>query len=467
MPVTAAARELSVTYNSVTINPHGYTFEELSKDRAAFSCDFIVVGSSEAAFKAACDAVETAFSAPFRDLTVTLGSQTLLSASQSGNTGLDPIATITKPGGPPDSGRSTRYRLRVEFGRPATWATISGLRDSHVVVSKSPAGRALVTLRGTFTATTALGDAKAAHDAGIGTFASDTKTWLGITTWELVEERTLDVSVNRKTADFERVYQELFASQAADSVVRQRLVVTRSRRGSEFSPQSDFQSGAPGGTSDAPSDLSVQVVPLTDFSATYEAWVDKAVTTDLPGLWASIETFVLAQIKADLGVSAIALLGSAPSYDEDDNRITAVVTGTCRDADSTDIIQNVLEQTVRTQPGYEGLPVWDGNPESAIVYRTQQVRTRTTTRRWRVLAAVTDSGDSAAGWNPGGRFSPMVVRDQPGATPIADASGATWFPVDVMDPPSKRPLRIGRPPFTIDMTEYSFTRVERAWVPVA
>ncbi len=523
MPVSGPTRELAITYNSYQVGGstgrqiHGFSQQSVSKDRAAISFDVIVTASTESAFAAACSAIEAAYSTPYKDLTVALGSSSLIAVTQNGNTGLDAIATIEKPGGPPDSGRSRRYRVRIEYGLPASWATTPGLRDSHVALSKGPQGRALVTLRGTFTAISG-NDAKAQHDAQIDTWAAAQKTWLGITTWQLVEVGTVEVSVNRKTCEFSRTYIELFATQGAASVVRQSLVVTRIRRGSEYSPQA----GAPsGGTTDQAGNAA-DVVPLTDISATYEAWIDKSVTTDLKSTWAALESFVIAQIAVELGTSSFGMISAAPSYHVDQNQITAIVTGVAADVDASAIVQNVFEQSTRRQPGYEFLPVWSGNPLEAIVQPGQEVLVRTTTRRWRTLGSISGgslgvssgggsgSGAGGGGWGAigyvgqgigsslagaeyvgspiafgnYGSWQPTLIPDangnysNPGGTVIGSpgsgsgggasggadlgaigAGGSGWYPID--SDQGSRPLAIGRRPFVIYLTERWSTLIER------
>lgn len=478
MPVTAATRELAVTYNGTTVYPHGFTAQEFSKDRASFTFDVVVTATSEAAFAAACIAIEAAYSAPFKDLRVVLGSTDLINVTQSGSTALDAVATISVLGAAPDSGRSRVYRVRIEYGRPASWAATSGLRDSVVSLAYDPQGRALVTLSGTFTAITS-SDAKAVHDGAIATWAAAQLSWLGIATYQLIGRPTLDVSVNRKTAAFSRVYQELIAAQAvAGTVLRQALTVTRDRRGSDYVSQtSGSKGGAIGGSSashnsgnigDGPGDYpappasatSEDVVPLTSVTATYEAWVDKTVTTDLKTLWDTIEDWVIAQIADLLGTGSFGMLSAAPKYEPDENKITAVVSGVVADTDGTGLISNDFEQTYHVQPGYDFLPVWDGDPLSAIVVPGQEVTLRTTTRRWRVAG----SGGASVGGFPAGGPANAAARSVLGAADAPGGSAGAWYPVSntgTADAPMSRTVGIGRRPFVVPVTEYWYATVER------
>lgn len=461
-------REVAITYNgysvggsSTTKRVHGFHVQTMTRDRAAIMFDVVVTESTESAFVALCNAIEEAYRTPYKDLTVALGSSNLIAVTQSGSTGLDAIATIDVPGGPPDSGRSRRYRVRIEYGLPATWAATQGLRDSRVEVSKTPSDKIEVRLSGTFTAITS-SDAKAVHDAAIDTWAASQMSWLGVSSYELVQEPSLAVSVNRKTAEFLRVYRQLIYSQAGttdDTGIReQRLVVTRARRGSEFSPNTSAgpgsglpsaegttvygNQGTPGSGSGGAGGA-VTVTPLMDVGATYSCWIRKSVTQDLKAKWATIESWVIQQIAEQIGTSSFGLLAATPSYNLDENRIDAVISGVAADPTGGDLVQNVVETVNSVVPGYEFIPVWDGNPETALVFQGQQIVTRTETRRKRTLSSAN-------------------------AAPAADAgptSGGGWYVLSQTN--GTRPVSVGRAEYVVAMNEAWTTTVSRRVTAVA
>ena len=459
MPVTGLTRELSLTYNSFqvggsTARPiHGFTVQEMSKDVAAVMFDVIVTADTEANFASACSAIEAAYRVPYKDLTVTLGGTNLIAVTQSGNTGLDAIASIDKPGGPPDSGRSRRYRVRIEYGLPATWASTVGLRDSAVIIERTPAGRVQVRLTGVFTAITS-NDALAQHDSQISTWAAAQLTWLGISTYELVQETRNEVSINRKTMRFERVYRELIYSQAGssnDSAIREQvLIITRARRGSEYSPQD----------SDG---YAVSVTPLQDVNVQYSCWINKAVTQDLVSKWESIEEWVIGEVAAAVGSGTFGLLSAAPSYNFDENRIDAVVTGVATDPTGSDLVQNVVETVFVMDPGYEILPIWDGNPESAFVFQGMQTYTKTVTRRWRTLEVPLGASGSGSFQGGGGAAGGGVQGvSAPVAAPVAGGAGNVgneWLVLS--ETHGNRPVMLGKPGNEIRMTEQWRTTVSR------
>lgn len=486
MPVTAATREYVITYNSVAVNPHGYPSFTIGKDRATLTFDTLVFGTTQALFAAAVSTFETAYRTPFQALSVTLGGNSLLSASQSANTALDPIASVEVIGGPPDTGLSRMYRVRIEYGVPASLGGggggTTGLRDAMTTLSYTPAGRASVTMRGTFTAVGS-NDAKQQHDAQIEGYASALMTYLGITPYQLVGRPTLDLSLNKKTADFVRVYEEIFADQSiANTVVRQIFTVTRGRKGSEYVSQTAGSSGATiGGSSsshgtgnigDGPGDYPAQpatpsvedVVPLTEATVTYEAWIDKSVTTDLVSTWETIEQWVFGQLGEILGTQDFGLMSAAPRYERDDNKIVATMSVLVADVDGTGLIANTFEQAFQVQPGYDFTPVWNGNPLAAIVNAGQEVTTRTTTRRWRVAGSSRTAPNS--GFPAGG---PANAAGGVGGGSSASSSTA-WYPVSnigTSENPMSRTIGIGRVPFVIRVTEYWYTMVERAATPIA
>ena len=467
MPVTRATREYVITYGSYVVGGagasaacemHGYPTFEKDRVRGAVTFDVVLTAGTEAQFATATAALEAAFANPYQDLTIVVGSQTLLAAKQSDNTGLDAIATVTLPGGPPDTARSRRYRIRIEFGVPASWAATAGLRDSSVTIARGPNGVPLVTLRGTFTAVGG-SDAKAVYDGAIGAWESAQLSWLGVTVYERIGEPRVQVSINRKTCDFERVYRALIYPQAGsqdDTAIKEQvLIVTRSRKGSEYSPATD---GGEGRTSPA-----VTVAPLMDVAAHYECWIDSTVTTDLESKWAAIEPWVLGLIQDLAGGGSFGLMRSAPSYHRDGNRISADIQGVAPNVQDGGgaLIQNTLEITRQTAMGIEFVPVWDGDPEANLIFEGSRVPVETVTRRWRELSATAKKAAGLA-WAVGGQQAQAgpVAAQAAGAPAIPAAlGGSQWFVLS--ETTGSRPMAIGVGSYTIPFEERWTTHVRR------
>lgn len=379
-------REIVITYgswatNSTTRQITDFQFVSMDRDRAAVEFTVVLSGAaSAAAFASETQAAETAFTTPYQNLTVALGASNLIAVTQSGNTGLDAMPTIIKRGQVGDTGRSRYYRCRVEYGLPASWnATYPGLRDVTVTLDYTPARRLGWTIAGVFTAITS-NDAKAQYEAQITTLASATASWLSISSYELVSETGVGVTANRKTTTFARTYREIVFAQATAAVVEQSLIVSRDRRGIES------QGGA---------------TPLQGWSATYSAWVDKTVTTDLPGTYSTIRSLMLQKVQSILGSSSVALMSDAPVFDYDENRINASMSGLALNPEGSNVIEYSEIITTDRKLPVDFVPAWSGNPLAAFVFTGVEVLTKTTVSRRRTVGGRGGGGSGGAGVSGG------------------------------------------------------------------
>lgn len=399
----AATREYSVTYGGFTVGgaigtQNGYHltgFHEVrvGAETAAVGFDVIVVASAESAFAARCAAIEAAFRKPFQDLAIALGSSVIRSFSHSGNTGFDADPSIAKEGDETtDSGRSRRYRCSVEFGIPADRYPTEGLRESRVGVEQTPAGRKTARISGTFTAV-AGNTARQQYAARIGAFASSALSVLSITNSELVEDTSAHNTTN-KTIEFTRVYRELIFGQAGasldDTELKEqslRITIEDEAPGDTSDPPKNAGGSgliAGGGTASRPS-TSTSVHRLSSIRADYEAWVDASQTTDLPGKYAEIRTWIVSQMKSDAGnVGAFALVLEAPEYDHDDNRIRATLRAQAA-TKGQDTIEREITVRDSVQEGWVIDPVWNGDPLAGYLYQGPSVIRRTITVRQTVL----------------------------------------------------------------------------------
>jgi uncharacterized membrane protein YgcG len=382
--MSEALRELTITYGSYATNSStrqvtGFTVSRRDRDRQSVEFDLVLSGAATAAdFATECQATEAAFGNPYQNLTVAGGGSNIIAVTQSGNTGLDAMPRCEKRGQVGDTGRSRVYHVVIEYGVPATWnSTYPGLREVSVTLDYTPARRLGWTIAGTFTAITS-NDAKAQYEAQIATLASATASWLSISSYELVDESGVAVSDNRKTTRFARTYRELIFTQAAAAVVEQHLVVTRDQRGIES------QGGA---------------VPLQGWSASYTAWLDAEVTTDLRGQWPTIRDFIMSQVKTTLNASGVALMSDAPSFNFDENSISASMSGLAVDPQGGSVIELMETITEDLKEPIDFAPAWNGRPFANYVFQTIAILTRTTVRRERRIGG---GGGSAGGSSGGG-----------------------------------------------------------------
>lgn len=373
--MSSTTRELAITYGgyatgaAATRPIHGYRVTATDRDRMTVTWDFVVISASEADFASDIQAVEAAFRTPYGNLTIVQGSATILDLSQSANTGLDAMPSVQKVPGPHNTGRSQLFRASVSFGLPASWGAVSGLRTYSTEVSYTGSRRASVVLSGEFTAVGG-SDAYALYQAGISTLVTAAMSFFSIATYELAEEPRVNVSVNKKTCSFVRVYRQLITEQADSAKIRNQLVVvTRTRQSVENSPL-----GSDGGTS------SGSVIPLCDLSATWSCDVDKGQTQDLADLWEdSIRAFAIEAVQAASGSSQFALTSDSPSFNYDENKITARIVGVCPDPEGSSVISYRYERREQEQGPTAFLPAWTGDPLAAFVYSPVLVRTRLTT----------------------------------------------------------------------------------------
>ena len=99
----SVTRELVVVYGSYTVGttsgsqgPDGkYTLTK-DRERGSVSFRFLVTGSTAALFAANCVAAENAFRKPYQTLTIKIGGESLVDATQSSRTALDPMPSIEK-----------------------------------------------------------------------------------------------------------------------------------------------------------------------------------------------------------------------------------------------------------------------------------------------------------------------------------------------------------------------------------
>jgi hypothetical protein len=432
--MTLAPRELAITYNGFLVGTgsahqiHAYwtNFDDFEVAEVGFQV--LVSGASVATFAAACIAVEAAFRDPYGDLTVVQGASTLLSLSQSSNTGLDAQPSIQATGDPRDTGRSRLYTVRIQFGRPANNVPRAGLRRWSVNIEYSPSRRRTVTFQGTYTAVSS-NDARDQYESAIAALCTSKLTDFG-GTYELVGEPTTSESTNDKTLDFLRVFRERLTNQGSSlddsALVDTVLQVGKTRTNAGHS------SGA--GSSQA-------AVELVVVRAHFEAWVDKTVTTDLEAKYASIRDSLIERIET-LAASRFAVTEESPSYDKENARIIVDLVGLATDSMTSGAYTRFRATVAKTKDeGKVFVGVWDGKPNSYRTYQGKQA----------IFYTVTLSGQKV------GAFSAeeidadtlSIAKGLGGDNVIAHASDATQ-------------VRLGLPDErTIDLTDFSSTTVMR------
>lgn len=399
----AVARELVITYGGFVVGGSSERLldEEpgqmrIEKDFTSASVEFsfVIQKESEPDFAAEILVVEAAFRKPRQNFTIVQGASTLLSLSQSANTGFDADPQILKFDDIGNTGRSRVYTVRIEFGLPADNVGTAGRQSSVIAVEFDAQRIRTVTISGVYTAL-AGAQARAQYDAEIAAYTTSVLTGLG-GTYERIAE-TADNFETDKNLEFSQTFRELVFEQADGAPLDNATIVSqvfRVRR-----------------TSIAPGDsdplLGNDAVRLVEFVATYEASIDATLSTDLVGLWDdTILPFIVSQIENIAGGS-IALTEIEPTFGFDENTISARVVFLT--ATESGLLEFERTEETLLNEGKVFIPAWTGNRLSKFMYRGPATIQQTVTARGKELGF-------ALGFNPLGGSQEVLPRDSPPGT---------------------------------------------------
>lgn len=401
------ARELSIAYGSYTVGgaQTGRVLEawhvvEEGYETAVVEFTFLLRSSSESAFATAVAAAEAAFRNPNQALTVTQGSETLKSYSHSSNTGMNGRPSIRKVADKADTGRSRRYRARVEFDLPADQGSTSGRRltRTSIAVAYEPSRRRTVTLSGSYTALSGTA-ARAQFTSAFSTWATSTLNGLG-GTYKRLEDPSVSTDDQDKILTFTAVYEEDLGNLpgSGDADVRnESLVITRDN----VSPGDTNVNGK-------------QVQRLITLTASYEAWIDAETTEDLKGKWNSLRGGVISKLNDIMNGGSVSIVQETPGYDLKRNRITATVVA----LGSTSLGVVEYRETV-SEPkmsGKQAVGVWEGGPFAKHVFQGPGTWQRRITQTY--LTFGTRPPFSPASLQPPAGMQKFEVADEPTVTPV-------------------------------------------------
>lgn len=320
--MTGFARELTFTYNGYSVAGTSgrrldgkYRMHD-SDESASFEADIILGDNTwtAARFATECAALETALRTPRADLTVSLSGNTLMSLSQSSNTGYDAAPECRKVGDDWDTGRTRKYHFSVTYGRPASYQSLNGRRKSTIDVSYNPAGRRKVVISGEYTTDGATAS-KANYLARIVAYESSIMTALGITSSQRVMQQ-FDYFETDKVCRFRVEHNELIYALLHAAIRNQTLRITRRQTSGP-----DTQAAGKMVTSKG-----VGVVRrLITLDVDYSGWVDTATATDIAPLAAIVDALrgpLAAAVRAASGAGFVALIEDAPTINPDENQIS-------------------------------------------------------------------------------------------------------------------------------------------------
>lgn len=492
-----APRDLTITYGSETFGSVStrQIHERISIQLTprSFSVEFrlLVSNTTDAFFATDVAAIEDIVRTPFQDLVISFNGQEQYNFRESARRGLNTRGQITKSEDSLGTRLARIYTIRFEGDLPADQTagqptSLLGWRESTVQVAFDSANRRTVTISGEWTATPSPSTAipsRGARDAyeqassGIAAYASSVLTAIDDSaTWRLhdenydLDEADLDNLSQGSVLRFSRVYREVLFQHAGiavaagvqtGAVTRQLLRISRDRTDLGSSP----------GTR-----------RLLTATANYEAWIDNTVVAGsssgvntgggLENLWDNtIREFILDRIRGSgiLG-GAIAVVTENPSFEFDENRITAVVV--CLGGTGS-VLERRLTLEENEIGGITAVPVWDGGLRSRYVFDTpvEHRRTITETSRLRIdinrnIELKTKLGDNLLGGKVIERHStttPLVLGTKEGGGTLNVVEVTARLVILVFDRTDGRRLTRGRTlagasaiPFLFDFSDSAF-----------
>jgi len=351
----ATNRNLSITYNSYAIDgnngriPHAIVTNLDAFESAWVEFTFGVHGDPDAAdpdddFATKAAAAEAAFRVPFKDLTVVQFGETLVSLKQSDNTGLNALPTITKLEDG-SGGIGARYRVRIEFERPAdntagTDGDPLGHRDSSKDVSVAASERRTINVSGVFTAQGGTA-ARAKFDAAIDAFCQATLDAIDNTaTWKLTGTPQSEEDRNNKTIQFRRTYIEFLDTAATSAVRIQSLKIAR-------------RITAPGDVGGA------RRLRIVDCAWSAEVDSSEAKTSALVGQWEAMLSHIIERVRIYSGGGAVAIVDETPEFDPDDNLVGGRVT--CFVSTGSTLLEQSIEAALEDDWGEKLRASWGGH----------------------------------------------------------------------------------------------------------
>ncbi len=315
----------SITYGSRTVGgTTGYQLDgpyviEKNYDTLRLVFNVVIAATSHADLQSRSDNLEDDFRKRLTHgdtLVIDLGGSTW--TYTVGESLLKAVASITKSGDPDtDKAYSRAYTVVIAGELPADNTADAGLRNVEVLVDYLPSRQRTVSMRGTYTATTA-GDAKTRYQAA---FDDEALAYLNAVdtaaTWELAtEEYSLDRERNGAApaphlCNFSRQYVELLADQSQSlrddlEIKDHRIVFTD--------------------LSQHPGDSARSVKRLRRVIGSYDCAVNIEETTDLQSV---IDTKIRAHIRAlfqsNFNPMVFAVEEQRIGYDETSKRISATL----------------------------------------------------------------------------------------------------------------------------------------------
>ena len=397
----AVTREMSIVYGALTVGGtsdyhiDGKVRQEVSFPRYAIEFDVVVTAATASAFATACTAIEDAYRLPRQDLVWSLGGSTLRSLTTSAGTGFNHLPIIRKLGEDADTGRSRRYRCRVDVDLPADYLAVSRFGrdvDGEYEVEFEPNGRRRLRVTGGYTATSGQASAYTQATTALPTYVAALQTAVGGGgVWQNIASRVIPDDAD-KAARFEHLSHTLLINQSSGTRDHPAVVQSSIRVARNI---------------EAPGDSLGTTQRLERISIRYSAVLDAAVSTSPSALFEStLRAWTLEYMQSETGATAIAIIDETVEPHGEENELAVSMTILAHRGGN--VVESRDEMKVEELHGQIFVPVWDGNRYAARRYQGPALRTRRTT------ASRIEIGGGGGGGGGSGRFGPFGV--QPGGT---------------------------------------------------
>lgn len=437
--MTASPRSFTIDYGSTTFGnaPTNRIHDRYSLEltETTFSLEFqaLISNTTAASFKTTLDAVEAEVRTPFQDLYLTLNSQELHDFRESTKKGLNTRGRVIKREDVLGNSLAQLLTIRFEGELPADQsagqpASLEGWRAATVAVVFDESRRMEVTITGEWTAvpTPTSSSGKHARDAyehatsGVAVYCLSVLTDLSATaSWEIQREDydLDDTDVNDigggSVLRYTRVYLETVFTHAGDgtaastptaglqtgSIVKQRLRISRDRSDTGNSP----------GTT-----------RLLTATCSYDAWIDKTVSTSLETLWDNtIKDFIIGKLRTSgLLSGSIAVTVEAPDFEYDENRISATLIA--EGGATGPVIERRTTMEDHDVGGFTTVPIWDGNKRSRYAFDSPIERRRILSETAIVIQDPGQDLDFTQSMGVGiiGNLGGRIIEKHSSATPV-------------------------------------------------
>ncbi len=406
-------RTLSITYGGKTVGA-GTDIEIdgpviIRRGHTVFEIEFtvVIVDANVANFAAEIASIESAFSQPRLNLTVTQESTNLYAFSESANTGFSADPTIEKTDDlDGNSGRSRVYTIRIILQTPVTIAGNDGRLESVAELTFSASKVERLVISGAYKA---LGsnNAHAQFDAAIAAFITSTIAEAGGGNYEETA-RVVSWDDNVKNATFEIILENVIFNQSTGILDNVAIVsATMIVRVSETNNNSKPFIGV--------------ARPDVQAIVNYSASIDRNITVDLSSIWEdTIKPFILTYVGTLPGMKNGTIVLNEPEYHPYENSITASLQ---IQGGLNGLISFELSVKKEGLTGSVKLPVWSGNPFHKHVFLGSAELVMTITAVAKVKKTAGISKNKLYGFDSSGAF--FFLRD-------SNVHPARYFPKDVL-----------------------------------